>query len=218
MNIKKIEYYLKKYNIKKNENNYKNIVNIYNYSGIKYNFDLTFKEKIILLYTFLGKKKTIQIGGLIFLEIILIILWINLVFNQNFRRYLENEINNYLHRRRLRNPPFFHPTIGIQTSVWRKIEPIYTNYIQDLFNYTLTHYPNDGQFLFRYLRKTAFKEIYKKEYINRYLQLIIENFKNKIKLRKEILNVSKKTLMSKTKLPSDIINNILTFMDKVIIN
>ena len=56
MNKTKINLYLKKYKLNKNEDNFINIINIYKHKIMKYDFELTFKEKLNLFIIFFKNK------------------------------------------------------------------------------------------------------------------------------------------------------------------
>lgn len=213
MNEKKINYYLKKFNIIKNKNDYKNIINIYNYSKKKYNFDLTIKEKIILMYYYIKQNKYYGLIKLILIESIWIIFWIGIYKKTTFRNKINTFVNNYLQERHERNNP--HGLYGLDLNTWKKINPILNQNFLEIISY-INNLPIRN-IIQRYIEKKSKIMIINKDVINRYLPMIIENFNNKIKFRKEIINSSREELLKNTKLPTEIINNILSFIDRIVI-
>ena len=65
--------------------------------------------------------------------------------------------------------------------------------------------------------KPKHEAFYKKLNINKYLPMIIENFNDKIIKRKEIIKTIKEVLNSDTKLPTDINNEIVKFVDNLMV-
>ncbi len=96
MNKTKINFYLKKYKIDKNKDNFINIINIYKHKIMRYDFELTFKEKLNLFITFLKINKFKIFDFFIIIYLIFSIIFIV----KNRSKYLQifdiikNRINN----------------------------------------------------------------------------------------------------------------------------
>ncbi len=210
MNIKKIDYYLKKNGLEKNKNNYKNIINIYKHTNKIYNYELTKGEEILLTFYYMLIFHKIRLGVFILIEIFLLVISLNLIFNHSFRIEIEERIRmfyqNYIQT--------YHSNLGIEMKIWRKIQPLYLDRIRDIMLNLDVNLVRTG--IVRKIQHLLGKDIIDKNYINRFLPIIIENFKNKIKLRREIINVSREELIKKTKISEDVINKILSFVDKIV--
>ncbi len=171
------------------------------------------KDKIILIYYFIGKRKFIIYGLTFLLEISLIIFWLNVIYNPSFSD-IKQKIYNYIIK--YQNQDSSHSNLGINMKIWKKIRPIITNHFSDILNYISINIPNPN-LIYRNIESKFNNILLNKNYINRYLPMIIENFNNKLKFRKEILDISKDELIKKTKLPIETINNILSFIDRMVI-
>ena len=203
MNEKKINYYLKKYNLNPNENNYINIINIYNHKDIKYSKNTKYLIPILkrffgifLLYLFFSNK---DVKYQILKRIYKFKLFIK---DYNIKKEIPIlKQNNPLNMDSKKWEEFKKILVSINVNMW-------TNVWENIYDKT----EENKQKILRKLKETKFI----KNEINKFLPIIIENFNKKAKLRKEILNINREILVNETKLSNGVIDKIIGFIKNIV--